>query len=277
MTNVVGLKPTRGAISTAGVVPACRTLDCVAVFARSIADALRVERTVAGFDPADPFSRRDADEVTDEPAVVDSFRVGVPEDDALEFFDTPDAPELFDAAVERLSAIGGTVVTVDYEPFRRTAELLYGGPWVAERLAAIRPFLEASPDSVHPITRAVIERGDDYSAVDAFEARYELQGLRRAAEDVLADVDLLATPTVAPAYTIEAVEEAPIDRNSDLGYYTNHVNLLDLAALAVPAGFRRSGIPFGITLQAPAFEESLLGAVGETFCREHPPRGVLDD
>jgi len=259
MTNVVGLKPSRGLLSTDGVVPACQTLDCVAVFALTAADALRVERVAAGHDPADPYSRPDADgfdlTMPDPPA---DFRVGVP----------ADAPELFEAAVERLEAIGGTSVEVDFTPFREVAQLLYEGPWVAERLSAIQDLIETDPDALLPVTRQIIERGADYSAVETFEAMYDLQRLKRDAAAQIEGVDCLVTPTVGPAYRIDEVQEDPIDLNSNLGYYTNYVNLLDLAAVAVPAGLRESGIPFGVTLVAETGNDAFLSALAGGLHRQ---------
>lgn len=280
MNNVVGLKPTRGILSTDGVVPACRTLDCVAVFALTAADALAVERVAAGHDPADPYSRRNvADLDLALPAPPDSVRVGVPADDHLEFFGAPDAPDLFREAVERLEAVGGTAVEVDFTPFREAAQLLYEGPWVAERLAAVREFLEANPDAVYPVTRQIIERGADYSAVDTFEAMYELKRLERTAAAQLRGVDCLVTPTAGPAYRIDEVRANPVELNSNLGYYTNYVNLLGLSAVAVPAGFRSSGVPFGVTLVGAADEEAFLSGLAAAVAREGdgPPPGVPGD
>jgi len=275
MTNVVGLKPTRGLLSTAGVVPACRTLDCVAVFALTAADALRVERVAAGSDPADLYSRPDADDADlSMPDPPDDFRFGVPATEQLAFFDAPDAAELFESAVDRLESVGGTAVEVDFTPFRETAQLLYEGPWVAERLAAIREFLETDPDALLPVTRRIIERGDDYSAVDMFEAMYERKRLERVAAGELRGLDCLVTPTVGPAYRIDEVEAEPVELNSNLGYYTNYVNLLDLTVVAVPAGLRESGIPFGVSLVGEADDDAFLSALAATFHRTAPPSGV---
>lgn len=275
MTNVVGLKPSRGLLSTDGVVPACRTLDCVSIFARTPRDALGVERVAAGFDRADPYSRPAADDIglsmPDQPA---EFRFGVPGDDHLEWFGATDARAPFESALEDLVAIGGTPVEIDFEPFREAADLLYGGPWVAERYAAIKDLVESNPDALLSVTREIIERGREYTAVETFEAMYSLKRLERQAPEIGTDVDVLVTPTVGPAYTIDGVAENPIEYNSNLGYYTNFVNLLDLAAVAVPAGIRDSGIPFGITLVGATDDDAFLSSLAAVFRRNGPPPGV---
>lgn len=264
--NVVGLKPTRGVLSTAGVVPACRTLDCVAVFALSCGDALRVERVAAGYDPADPYSRREADDLPLDPvSVPNSLTFGVPDEHGREFFGDDEAAECFEAAVSRLESIGWRAQTIDFTPFREAADLLYDGPWVAERLAALREFFAEYPDAPLDVTKRIIERGAEYSAVDTFEAFYELKRLERRARAILDSVDFAVTPTAGTIYTREAIAAAPVESNSNLGYYTNFVNLLDLAAVAVPAGFRPSGLPFGVTLLGDTFDDALLSSIGREF------------
>ena len=265
--GIVGLKPTRGALSNTGVVPACKTLDCVAVFALTCADALRVERVAAGFDPEDPYSRRGvSSETFSLSEAAETTTVGVPTADGLRFFDDDEAAALFEDATARFEDMGVEVQRVDFEPFLKTGQLLYDGPWVAERLSAVRD-LVGSTDALLPVTRQIIRRGEEYSAMDTFEAQYELKRHRREARPVFESVDCLMTPTTGTIPTIEAVEAAPVERNSELGEYTNFVNLLDLAAVAVPAGRRRSGIPFGITLLGTEFTDARLAALGDRFCR----------
>ncbi len=260
--NLVGLKPTRGLVSTAGVVPACRTLDCVSVFALTAGDAQTVLDVAAGFDPRDPYSRPARPGRALPPG---NFRFGVPKPAQLEFFGNREYAGLFDAAVARLTALGGERVEIDFSLFLEAARLLYEGPWLAERYVAIREFIESSPDALHPVTRAIIEKGRDPSAADVFTAMYRLAALRRAVEPVLDGVDVLATPTAGTIYRIAELEADPLRPNSDLGYYTNFMNLLDLAAVAVPAGFTAAGLPFGITLFADAFREHALLALGARF------------
>ncbi|MEO8602615.1 MAG: allophanate hydrolase [bacterium] len=253
--NLVGLKPTRGLISTAGVVPACRSLDCVSIFALSVGDAAAVLGAVAGFDTADPFSRPLPEAAL---ALPGRYRVGVPLAAQREWLGNAAAAALFDASCARLRDDGVELVDVDIAPLLEAGALLYDGPWVAERYAAIRPFIDAHPEALHPVTRAVIEGGARPSAADAFTAYYRLRELRRACEPTWQRLDALLLPTAACAYTIAAVEAEPLRLNAQLGRYTNFVNLLDLCGVAVPAGFQPDGFPFGVTLLAPAFREALL-------------------
>ncbi len=265
--NLVGLKPTRGLLSTRGVVPACRSLDCVSIFTRTVAESARVLAVAAAFDAADPFSRAAMPPVADEAWPP---RVGVPRADQLEFFGNRDAASLFTAAVDRWRAWGATLVEVDFAPFHDAARLLYEGPWVAERYAAIRSFIEAQPEALHPVTRKIIESARSLTAVDVFEASYRLASLRRRAEVVWSDIDVLFTPTAGTIYTLAEVEADPIRLNSNLGYYTNYLNLLDLCALAVPAGFLPNGLPWGVTLVAPAFCDDRVLRLGARFLGEAP-------
>ena len=257
--NLVGMKPTRGLLSTRGVVPACRSLDCVSIFALTAANAAQVLKVTAQFDAADPFARRNerprlgAGDIS-----ATQFRFGVPQPAQLAYFGNTEYPVLFAAAVVRLQALGGVPVEIDFAPFLAAARLLYEGPWVAERYVAIADFIESKPEALYPVTRQIIEKGCTLSALDTFRGQYRLESLRRASEAVWSMVDVLVTPTAGNHYRIDAVEADPIQLNSNLGYYTNFVNLLDLAAVAVPSGFQANGLPFGITLLAPAFYDHAL-------------------
>ena len=266
--NVVGLKPTRGLASTTGVVPACRTLDCVSVFALTCGDARAVLDVLDATDPTDEFARADRAAVW---GPENGFRFGVPRDDALEFFGDAGYARLFAAAVERLRELGGSPVAIDPAPFLAAAELLYDGPWVAERYAALRGFFERRAEAILPVTRAVIAAAKRHSAADAFDAAYRLAALKRDTARVWAAVDLLLVPTAGTIYRIAEVEADPIGLNANLGRYTNFVNLLDLAAIAVPSGFRSDGLPFGVTLIAPALSDRWLAAIG---ARYHQASGV---
>ncbi|WP_448207002.1 allophanate hydrolase [Azospirillum sp. sgz302134] len=269
--NVVGLKPTKGLVSTSGVLPACRTQDVVSIFAGTAGDALAVLRVMGAYDEADPYSRK-APAAAVEPAVWPlGFRFGVPKD-GLEFFGDEAAARLFAEAADRLEALGGTRVAVDFAPFRDAAQLLYSGPWVAERLAAIRPFAEAKPDSIHPVVRGIILGAGTQSAVDAFAGFYKLVELTRRAEAEWATMDVLLLPTTGTTYTIEELLADPVRLNSNLGTYTNFVNLMDLSAIAVPAGFRpkdapKGGLPFGVTLIGRAFADGALAALADRLHR----------
>ena len=254
--NLIGLKPTRGLLSNTGVVPACRSLDCVSIFALSSADAARVLAVAEGFDPNDPYSRMSVRSPAPAGALPEvGVRVGVPKRSQLEFFGDEAYARLFDQACARANDLGATLVEVDLEPFLATARLLYEGPWVAERYAAIETFIDARSEALHPVTREIIAAGAKSKAVDAFKGQYELMALRRVAERVWKDVDVIITPTAGTIYPIAQVEADPVRLNANLGYYTNFMNLLDLAAVAVPAGFRDDELPFGVTLFAPAFSD----------------------
>lgn len=245
--NIIGLKPSCGLLSTRGVVPACRSLDAVSIFALTATDAGRVLDVAQGFDADDPYSR----ELHLDASPKAQLRIGVPRPSQLDFFGDAAYRTLFEAAFGRVRDLGATVVEVDIAPFLECARLLYEGPWVAERYAAIAEFIAEQPSALHPITRQITEGGARPSAVDAFRAQYRLRALQRSASAVWRHIDALLLPTAGTIYTIEEVLRDPIRLNSNLGAYTNFVNLLDLAAVAVPAGFRPDGLPFGVTLVAP--------------------------
>ena len=279
--GIAGLKPTRGLLSTAGVMPACRSLDCVSILAHTVEDAARVLDVARGPDAADPYSRAGA-----APARLGaSFRFGAPAASQLEFFGDEAASQLYERALERLEALGGRRVTIDLAPFRAAADLLYAGPWVAERLAALGPFFDAHPEDIHPVVRAIVGRGSTMTAVDVFLGMYRLESLRGQAAAQWAGMDVLALPTTGTIYRHAAVEADPVRLNDNLGYYTNFVNLLDCCALAVPAGMRPSGLPFGISLIGPAFHDERLIALGTLWQHEldgrasglaAPPRAVAE-
>jgi allophanate hydrolase len=286
--NLTGLKPTRGRLSARGVVPACRTLDCVSIFARTCTDAAEVFAAAAAYDAEDPYSRPApaptsnaehrtlSSEVPQRPTAGIQHpttdvrlsalnaqlnapsRVGVPRADQLKFFGDAGAAKLFTAAVAHWPQLGAHMVEIDFAPFLEAARLLYEGPWVAERYAAIRGFIEKNPDALHPVTRRIIESAKSITAVASFEAVYKLAALRRKTEAVWTEIDVLLTPTAGTIYTLAEIEADPVRLNSNLGYYTNYVNLLDLCAIAIPGGFLPNGLPWGVTLVAPAFQDERL-------------------
>ncbi len=260
LNNLVGLKPTGGLVSTRGVVPACRTLDCVSVFALTTDDAFAVLEVVAGYDREDPMSRRLP--LGGLGALPPSVRVAVPQPEDRRFFGDRAGAAAFDAAIAGLRSLDLAVAEIPFEPFFKVARLLYEGPWVAERLAAIRGFAERLPSALHPVTRTIIDGAHRLAAVDVFEAQHQLAGLRRAIEPIWDQVDVLAVPTVPRAWTIEEVEAEPIMTNAALGTYTNFVNLLGLCALAVPTQRRPDGLPAGITLIAPGGQDAWLASLG---------------
>jgi allophanate hydrolase len=263
LNNIVGLKPSLGLVSNAGVVPACRTLDCISVFALTTDDASTVLSVIAGYDARDPFSRRRP--LSKPGALPASVRVGVPRPGQRVFFSDKRSAADYSDALDRLARLGAAVEEIDIEPFYETARLLYEGPWVAERYAVTRSLIASSPESMHPVTREIILGGARTTAVDAFSAFYQLEGLRRSAHETFEGIDVLALPTAPTLYTVAQVLADPIQLNSRLGTYTNFVNLLDLCGLAIPSALHDGRTPFGITLLAPGGHDGLVAAVGRRF------------
>ena len=263
--NIVGLKPTRGMLSNRGMVPACRSIDCISVFALTVPDALTVLDVARGFDAQDAYSRAAPAGfkaiLAKAPA---AFTFAVPHQAQLEFFGDAEAQALFAEAVARAEALGGRRLEIDFAPWVETANLLYG-PWTAERTAAVGPMLAVEPDVLFPVTRSIIEVGLAPKAVDTFQAQYRLQELTQAIRPVWDQADILLVPTTGTAFSLADLAAAPIARNTDLGYYTNFTNLLDLAAIAVPSGFKTSGFPVGITLIGPAWHDATLAALGQAM------------
>ncbi len=276
LNNIVGLKPSLGLVSTYGVVPACRTLDCVSVFSLTVDDAWMALSVIAGKDGKDPYSR---DRVPGNPGPMPAQpRLGVPRAGQRLFFGDRVFQAAYDAALEHLVGLGCAIVEIDIEPFYETARLLYEGPWVAERTITVRSLLASDPDAIHPVTREIILSGLRPTAVDAFQAFYKLEQLRRMAEHTFHGIDVLALPTVPTAYTVEQVLADPIQLNSLLGTYTNFVNLLDLCGLALPASITEQGVPFGITLLAPGGEDFRLAEIGRVFHADTKlPLGALHE
>ncbi|MEA3117943.1 MAG: allophanate hydrolase [Paraburkholderia sp.] len=255
--ELVGLKPSLGLVSKRGVVPACKSLDSVSIFANDVADAWHVLSQLARFDTLDSFSRRlPALGLTQGPV-----RMGAPAH--ADFYGDTMAEQAFRATLDTVfTRLACSPAYIDMEPLRQVAELLYDGPWVAERRAAIGAFFDAQRAAMDPVVAAVIAKADRYSAVDAFNAQYRLAELKRQAEALFADIDVLIVPTTPTHPTIAQVQANPIELNSQLGYYTNFVNLLDLCALAVPCVRRGDGLPAGITLIAPAGADHRLAVLG---------------
>jgi allophanate hydrolase len=263
LNNIVGLKPSGGMISTDGVVPACRTLDCISIFSLTTDDAIIALTVMAGFDAADPFSRdRPLGRVSDRP---DTFRLGVPRNGQLIFFGDRQSEAAYNDAVARYVKLGAMLVEIDLEPFYEAARLLYEGPWIAERYLVIRDLLTSAPNSIHPVTREITIAGARPTATDAFAAFYRLESLRAISRETFATIDTLLLPTAPTAYSVAQVLASPIELNSRLGTYTNFVNLLDLCGIAVPAAMRADGIPFGITLLAPGGKDAHLATLARAF------------
>jgi allophanate hydrolase len=244
--NIVGIKPSPGRVPNVGVVPACRSVDVVTFFANSVSDGIAARAVAEGYDGADPFSRAAGNN-----HLPRTLRLGVLMEKDRNFFGNTAYAALYDQAIERARTLGAEIVPFDYAPFRDAAALLYQGPWVAERLAAIQDFFTGHADEMDPTVRGIIGGATQFSAVDAFEGRYALESLRQLTRTEWAKVDALLLPTSADIQTVEAMRADPVALNSRFGLYTNFANLLDCSAIAVPAGFTPAGLPFGVTLVAP--------------------------
>ncbi|PJI40942.1 allophanate hydrolase [Ferrovibrio sp.] len=267
--NIVGLKPSVGLLSASGMLPACRALDCISIFALTVNDASAVLKAAAGYDASDAYSRSAPAGWHAMPSVMPGhFRFGVPQDSQLRFFGNAAAEELFRSAVGRMTALGGEKVEIDYAPFAEAAGLLYTPAGTAERTAALGDFLNSHADALHPVTRRIIEAGKQATGVDVHRHYYRVRELQQTSSATWNDIDVLLLPTSGTIYTVAELEADPVQLNSNLGYYTNFVNYFDLAALAVPNGFQPDGLPAGITLVGPHFSEPLLATIGDAYHRQ---------
>jgi len=261
--NIVGLKPSPGLVPNTGVVPACRSLDCVSIFTLTVDDAFAALAALAGPDPADAYSR--ALPLGTPGAVAPGTKLGVPLPGQRLFYGDETSAAAFEAALARFARLGFAIEQIDIEPFYETARLLYEGPWLAERYLTARAVIASAPDEMHPVTREIILGGARPTAADAFDAFHQLEELRRTADATFRRVDALALPTMPTVYTVRQVLANPIELNSRLGTYTNFVNLLGLCGLAVPAALRADGAPFGITLVAPGGRDAELASIARVF------------
>ncbi|KAJ3950374.1 uncharacterized protein N0V96_001518 [Colletotrichum fioriniae] len=269
LNNLVGVKPTRGALSTTGVLPACRSLDCVSIFALTVDDAETVLALAEGFDPKDSFSRARPDT----PCIVEGHRMAIC--DAPPWFGKTEQSVAYAKALEKAETLGWTLEPKDFSPLFRLASLLYEGPWVAERYAAIRDFIETNGDKMDPTVREIILKAKDFNAADLFASEYLRQELTREIEDQFGNFDAILVPTSPTFPTIEDLAREPIKENAYLGTYTNFVNFMDWTALAIPAGFRSDGLPFGITLISSTWDEpKLLSLAREWLCTASRPLGA---
>lgn len=267
LNNLVGLKATKGLISTAGVLPACRTLDCVTYFTATAAEASRLLALTAVLDSADDYSRQNPawNGVQAFGAPQKGFRFGVP--DKLEFLGCSESEALFYVAKAQLEALGGVAVSIDFTPFMTAAKLLYEGPWVAERYHVVGPLIEQQPDAVLPVIRDVLQKAPGTDAVSTFDGLYKLQHFKALCDATLAGLECVLTPTYPRPVTLAELRDEPVKRNSDLGYYTNFMNLLDYAAVAVPVGFMANGLPSGVTLFGRAFTDQYLLGLADALQR----------
>lgn len=263
LNNIAGLKPSVGLVSTSGVVPACRSLDCVSIFSLTVDDAWTALAAIAGFDETDAYSREI--ELGTPGALAPVTVIGVSREEDRHFFGDQRSEKAFEDSIELARSIGASIVELDISHLLEAARLLYGGPWVAERTAAVGDFIASHPAEISPVTREIIAAGDKLNAVDAFKAFYRMQELRAKAQITMAKIDALMVPTVPAVYTLADLASEPIRYNSNLGTYTNFVNLMDLCGLAVPATFAPDGTPYGATFLAKVGEDAKLASLGRTF------------
>ncbi len=257
LNGVTGFKPSRGLISTVGLVPACRSLDCISLIAAGVADLSAVFDVVAGVDPDDPYTR----ERKRDTMPVNQFRVGLPDITELEFFGDERMRDAHLAARAGIERTFGNVVQAPFGPFLAAGELLYQGPWVAERLAEFGDFLSDHPDGVLPVIRTVLEGGARYSAVDVFAAEHRLGELRVEVDRLWQQMDVLVLPAVGTTFTVDEVHADPIGANTALGHYTHFGNLLDLCAAVVPAGLTADGRPAALMVLGPALADDRVLAM----------------
>lgn len=268
--NLVGVKPSRGLLSASGVVPACRSLDCVSIFALHCDDANTILSAAEGHDETDGYSRRNPyyNQQHTYGRYDGKLTVGVIADDQLKFFGDTHYEAAYKATIASLEASGVHLQIIDYTPFDEVAKLLYEGPWVSERYVATLPLVKDNPDAMFPVVRNIITEGEHPTAVELFTAQYRLQDLRKRCSTAIDSVDALLTPTAGTLFSIEQMLAEPVRHNSELGYYMNFVNLLDMAAVAVPTGFTDTQLPFGITLSAPAFSDRKLLSIANRIHSE---------
>ncbi|MEM7256524.1 MAG: allophanate hydrolase, partial [Pseudomonadota bacterium] len=257
LNNLVGLKPSRGLFSMTGVVPACRSLDCPSVFALNTEDAAVVFDVAARFDVEDAYSRANpfSNSVRHFGATLPPAIIGVPKQEQREFYGDENAAALFEESLTQWQALGAEIIEIDFTPLLSAARLLYEGPWVAERYAALEELINTTTEVIHPVVRGIVEGANGKTAVETFKAEYQMQEYRAYTQQVFSQVDMLLTPTAPRHYLIEEVLADPVRLNSNMGHYTNFMNLLDLCGVAIPAGFLPDGKPFGISLVAPAFRD----------------------
>lgn len=262
--NITGLKPTRGLISCAGVVPACQSLDCVSIFSQTAAEAEYLLNILQVKDDQDCYARSDRTL----PAAVfpreQTLRFGVPKATQREFFGDAESAALFEQVLARLANMGD-VIEIDFQPFREAAALLYEGPWVAERYAGLSGFIEHRPEQLHPVIKQIFSGAHGKTAVETFKAMHRMQALKQQVLQLMQGFTCMVVPTAPKTYRIDEVLADPVRLNSNLGYYTNFMNLLDLSAVAVPAGFYANSLPFGITLFAEALADKRLLALASAL------------
>jgi allophanate hydrolase len=275
--NLIGLKPSRGLLSNSGLVPACRSLDCITIFANASDDANSVLSIAEGFDNRDAYSRANPylNQSRQYGVRAGPLKVGIIPAAQLNFFNDDAYALAYQKTLEQLKQEGFEFIEIDYAPFAEAAKLLYEGPWVAERYLATQPLIDDNPGAIFPVVRDIIAKGKDPKATDLFRAEYRLNALKQICDQQLAALDCLLTPTAGTCFTIEEMLAEPILRNSQLGYYTNFMNLLDMASIAVPTQITAKGLPFGITLVGPTFSDrALLSIANRIHASANLPMGA---
>ena len=269
LNGIVGLKPSLGAVSNGGIVPACRTLDCVSVFALTPDDAFEVFEVAVAHDQDDPYSRVFPSQRRG--AIAPHLRVGIPDAASREFFGDQVQEQSFESSKQSLQSLGAEICEIDFRPFYAVAEKLYEGPWVAERLAVIEDLLNDQPTAVHPVTRQVTEVADRFSAKDTFRAMYALRDLASEISKTMISLDMLCVPSVPTFFTRREVDADPIGTNAQLGTYTNFVNLLDMCAITVPVAAREDGLPGSVTLIGSAGTDGALATFAAAIQQKNAP------
>ena len=265
--NLIGVKPSRGLLSATGMVPACRSLDCMTIFTYDTDDANQVFSIAEGFDAEDAYSRRNPfqNQKRQYGEHVGTLKIGIIPDDQLNFFGDTAYEKAYRETLKQLTNGDVELIEIDFTPFNKAAKLLYEGPWVAERYIAIKHLIEENPSAIFPVVKDIIAPGSELKATALFEAQYHLNALKQICDEQLAKIDCLLTPTAGRCFTIEDMLKQPIKFNSQLGYYTNFMNLLDLASIAVPTQIAENGLPFGITLVGPVFSDRILLSIANRF------------
>ena len=275
LNGIVGLKPTLGAISNSGVVPACRTLDTVSIFSLSVEDAHAVLSSAAVYDSSDSYARTVPKPLLGQPQ--SKFKVGIPDSQTREFFGDALQSDAFEITFKDIQALGGEIVELDFTQFYDVAEMLYEGAWVAERYTVVEDLLRDNPDALHPVFKKIVKTAENFSSADVFRGLYRLQELKQIVLPLIAGVDFLCVPTIPTFYTVTDLEDDPIGPNSRLGTYTNFVNLLDLCGIAVPTTPRSDGRPGSVTILAPADQDSRVAAIASALQQKcKAPLGATD-
>lgn len=263
LNNIVGLKPSLGSLSASGVVPACRTLDTVSIFARNVEDAFAAFQVTCVEDVEDAYSKAISPGHLTGP--VGGLRIGVPDPRSRKFFGDKVQAANFEESLARLVSLGAKILEIDFKPFYEVADMLYEGAWVAERYTVVEDLVKAKPDALHPTTAQIIGSAERLSAADAFRGIYRLKDLEQNARALLENLDMLCVPTIPTFYSLADLEADPITPNSNLGTYTNFVNLLDLCGIAVPSASRSDGRPGSITLLGPSGSDAQLASLAQAF------------